>query len=148
MGNLNYRCFRVHFPPKGRNAVKTRYTVASAMLAGVALGSAAVQGLHAQAKPPAYYIASVTVSNPTAYLKEFAAQSQALVKAAGGRYLVLGGKITPLSGKPLKSRFVVARFDSMEQLQAWWDSAKNKDLRKIGVKYATFDAFAVEGRPQ
>jgi hypothetical protein len=31
--------------------MKTRYTVALSMLAGATLGAAAVQGLHAQAKP-------------------------------------------------------------------------------------------------
>jgi hypothetical protein len=33
-------------------SMKTYYTVTLAMLAGVGLGAAAVQGLHAQAKPP------------------------------------------------------------------------------------------------
>ena len=37
--------------------MKTRYTVALYILAGVAVGAAAVQALHAQAKPPAYVIA-------------------------------------------------------------------------------------------
>jgi hypothetical protein len=32
--------------------MKTRYTIASTMLPGFGLGAVAVQGLHAQAKPP------------------------------------------------------------------------------------------------
>jgi catechol 2,3-dioxygenase-like lactoylglutathione lyase family enzyme len=38
-------------------AMKTRLTVASSMLEGIAIGALAVQGLNAQAKPPAYVIA-------------------------------------------------------------------------------------------
>ena len=36
--------------------MKTRYTVALAMLAGIGIGGAAIQGLHAQAKPPAIVV--------------------------------------------------------------------------------------------
>ena len=43
--------------------MKPNYKVAVAMLAGVALGALAVQGLHAQAKPPVYYIAEIDVTN-------------------------------------------------------------------------------------
>ena len=43
--------------------MKSNYKVAAAMLAGVALGALAVQGLHAQAKPPLYSVAEIDVSN-------------------------------------------------------------------------------------
>ncbi len=36
--------------------MKTRYTVVLSMIAGAALGGAAIQGLHAEAKPKAYTI--------------------------------------------------------------------------------------------
>jgi hypothetical protein len=36
------------------NAMKTQHTVAVAMLVGAGFGAAAVEGLHAQAKPPVY----------------------------------------------------------------------------------------------
>ena len=42
--------------------MKTRYTVALAMLAGVGIGGAAIQGLHAQAKPVAYVITETEIS--------------------------------------------------------------------------------------
>jgi hypothetical protein len=38
--------------------MKTHFTVALTLSAGVAIGALAVQALHAQAKPPVYYIAS------------------------------------------------------------------------------------------
>jgi hypothetical protein len=52
--------------------MKTRFTVTLSILAGAALGAAAVQGLHAQAKPPIYYVAEIDVTNPDAYGTEYA----------------------------------------------------------------------------
>jgi hypothetical protein len=44
--------------------MKTRYTVVLSMIAGAALGGAAIQGLHAQAKPPVYLVTEIDVTNP------------------------------------------------------------------------------------
>ena len=43
--------------------MKPHYIVTLAMLAGVALGAIAVQTLHAQTKPPVYYVAEVDVTD-------------------------------------------------------------------------------------
>jgi hypothetical protein len=51
--------------------MKTRYTVALSILAGVAVGAAAVQALHAQAKPPAYVVAEIDVTKLEPYDKEY-----------------------------------------------------------------------------
>jgi uncharacterized protein (DUF1330 family) len=125
--------------------VKTNFKVAIALVAGAAIGGAAIQGLHAQAKPPVYVIAQIDVSNPDAYAKEYVPKAVALNKAAGVRYLALGGKVTPLEGTPPKSRVVIQVWDSLEQIQAARNSADFKEARKIGEKYATFSSFAVEG---
>ena len=39
--------------------MKTQYAVTLAMLTGIGLGAVAVQGLHAQAKPPVYSVAII-----------------------------------------------------------------------------------------
>ena len=102
--------------------MNTRSTVALSMLAGVAIGAVAVQGLHAQAKPPVYYVAEIDVTNPDAYAKEFAPKAQAIIKAAGGRFVAIGGtagtgaaKLTGFDGEPPK-RAVVQVWDSMEKI--------------------------------
>ena len=46
-------------------AMKTKYTVALVMLTGFGLGAVAVQGLHAQTKPPVYQITEIDVSIKT-----------------------------------------------------------------------------------
>src|SRR5260370_27516315 len=71
--------------------MKSNYKVAIVLLSGVALGALAVEGLHAQAKPPVYYVAEIDVNNPDSYAKEYAPKAQALIKAAGGRFLAIGG---------------------------------------------------------
>src|ERR1700680_1897313 len=133
--------------------MKTRYTVALSMLAGAALGAAAIQGLHAQAKPSVYYVAEIDVTNPDAYAKEYAPKAQAIIKASGGRFLAIGGaaatgaKVTAFDGEPPK-RAVVQVWDSMEQIQAWRAKPEYVELRKVGEKYAKFRSFAVDGVQQ
>ena len=132
--------------------MKTHYTVTLAMLAGFGLGAVAIQGLHAQAKPPVYYIAEIDVTNPDAYAKEYAPKAQALIKASGGRFLAIGGaaatggKVTAFDGDAPK-RVVVQVWDSMEKIQAWRANPEYVELRKIGEKYAKFRSFAVDALP-
>ena len=127
--------------------MKTRHMVGLAMLAGTLVGASVMQALHAQAKPQVYYIAEIDVSNPEAYLKEFAPRARAIINAAGGHFLVAGGKIAPFDGEPPK-RVAVSVWESMEKIQAWRANAEFQEVRKIGEKYAKFREFAVEGLPQ
>jgi uncharacterized protein (DUF1330 family) len=123
------------------------------MVAGAALGGAAIQGLHAQAKPPVYYVAEIDVTNPDAYAKEYAPKAQALIKAAGGKILAVGGaaggaKVTGFDGEPPK-RAVVQVWDSMDKIQAWRNNPEYKALRKdVGDKYAKFRSYTIEGVAQ
>jgi uncharacterized protein (DUF1330 family) len=128
--------------------MKTHYTVALSMFAGAALGAAAIQGLHAQAKPPIYSVAEINVTNLDAYLKEYAPLAQAGIKAGGGRLLAAGQNVTSVEGQPPASRVAIQAWDSMEKLQAWRNSAAFKEARQIGDKYAKFRTFTVEGSPQ
>jgi uncharacterized protein (DUF1330 family) len=56
--------------------------------------------------------------------------------------------VTSLEGDPPKSRVAIQVWDSLEQAQAWRNSADYKAARMIGDKYAKFRAFTVEGLPQ
>ena len=132
--------------------MKSQYIVPLAVAAGFGLGAVAVEGLHAQAKPPVYYISEIDVANPVAYANEYLPKAQAIIKAAGGRYLAAGGaasgaKVIAIEGEPPK-RVVVQVWDSIEKIQAWRANPEYKELRKIGDKYAKFRSFAVEGAAQ
>jgi uncharacterized protein (DUF1330 family) len=128
--------------------MKSRYTVALAVIAGFGLGAATVEGLRAQAKPPVYFIAEIDVHNVEAYTKEFAPVAQASVKKYGGRFLAAGQKVYSIEGAPPKPRVAVQVWDSVEKINAWRNSPEYLEARKTGEKYATFRQFAVEGLPQ
>jgi uncharacterized protein (DUF1330 family) len=128
--------------------MKTHYTVTLSMLAGVGLGAVAVQGLHAQAKPPVYYVGEIQPTDIEAYTKEYAPKAQAIIRAAGGRFLAAGQNVTAIEGEPPKARVAIIAWDSMEQLQAWRNSAAFKELAPLREKMAKFRGFAVEGLPQ
>jgi uncharacterized protein (DUF1330 family) len=128
--------------------MKTRYTIALAMLAGFGLGTVAVQGLHAQAKAPVYQVTEVEIMNPDAYLKDYVPKAGAAIRAAGGKFLALGGKTTAFDGEPPKSRIVIQQWDSIDQIKAYRESAAFKELLPIRDKLAKFRTYAVEGIAQ
>jgi len=125
--------------------MKANFKVAIALVAGAAIGGIAVQGLHAQTKPPVYTVSEIDVTNVAAYEKEFAPIAQASIRKSGGKILAGSQKVTSLEGTPPKSRVTIQVWDSLEQAQAWRNSADYKAARMIGDKYATYRAFAVEG---
>jgi uncharacterized protein (DUF1330 family) len=131
-----------------------RITIGLVMLAGAALGAAGIQTIHAQAKPPVYYVTEIDISDPATYASEYAPKVQALIKSHGGRQLAIGGtagagatKLTAFDGEPPK-RAVVQVWDSMEKIQAWRGDPQYKALREIGDKYAKFRSYAIEGLSQ
>jgi len=97
------------------------------MLAGIAIGAAAVQGLHAQAKPKTYTVVeSVTLDG--AAQAAYTPLIVAAIKAAGGRnFNTAGGKIVSFEGEAPK-RVAINEWDSLEQAQAFYNSAAAKNL--------------------
>ena len=128
--------------------MKARYTVLAAAAAGFTLGAVAIAQLHAQAKPPVFYVAEIDLKDADAYVKEYAPKAQALIKKMGGKTLAAGSNITPIEGAPPKSRVAVQQWESLKQIQKWRSSAEYKEIRQIGDKYANFRSYAVVGMPQ
>ena len=132
--------------------MKTRYTVAISMIAGAVIGGTAIQGLHAQAKPPIYLISEIVVKDADKYRTEFAPKAQATVRASGAKYTVLGGAagasakpITAIEGTP-PQRVTIQVWESMDALKKWYDGAEYQAALKIGKQYADFRRYAVEGQ--
>ena len=131
---------------------------AFAMLAGVAIGALAIQGLHAQQTggqqqmPKVIYVAEIDVSNAEGYGKEFAPKAQEFIKKHGGRIVALGGggggptqthPITTFSGEPPK-RVTIQGWDSLEKVRGWLNDPEYVQLRTVGEKHAKFRSYAVE----
>jgi uncharacterized protein (DUF1330 family) len=128
--------------------MKGHFKVGLGMLAGFGLGAAAVAELHAQAKPPAYVISEIDVTNPDAYAKEYVPLATKALAESGQKRLVSGGKTLSIAGAPPAARIVVSTFESMEKAQAAYTSPAYVEARKIGDKYGKLRIFAVEGIPQ
>jgi uncharacterized protein (DUF1330 family) len=123
--------------------MKTNYKVAIALIAGVGIGGAAIQGLHAQAKPRAYVVAEVDVTNQDAFIKEYTPLAVKALTESGNKVVARGGKTATIEGAPPK-RIVINSFDNLDQAVAAYNSPAYKEARKIGNKYATFRIYAVE----
>jgi uncharacterized protein (DUF1330 family) len=123
-----------------KTGVKTLISVA----AGFAVGAAAVQALHAQAKPPAFVVGEIDVKNAELLDKEYVPTAAKVVRDGGGKYIVVGGKSVSFYGEPPK-RIAIMAFESLEKAEATFRSAAYKDIKAVGDKYASFRIYAVEG---
>jgi len=124
------------------------YKVGLGMLASFALGAGLVEGLHAQASPPAYVISEIDVTNADAYAKEYVPLANKALADSGQKRLVSGGKTISLSGTPPAARVVVSMFENLEKAKAAYSSAAYQEARKIGDRYGKLRIFAVEGIAQ
>ena len=128
--------------------MKTRYVVALSAAAGIAIGAAAVQTLHAQAKPPGFVVVEIDVSDPDAYAKEFLPGAGKALADGGIKFLARGGKTETIEGAPPTKRVAISQFDSLEKAKAAYTSPAYNEARKIGNKFAKFRIWAVEGVTQ
>jgi uncharacterized protein (DUF1330 family) len=125
--------------------VKTQYTVALAMLAGVGLGAACVNGLQAQGKPGAYAIIEINeVTDADGFKQVVTTKGPASVAASSGHFIVRTENITSTDGGAPK-RVVIIGFDSMDKLKAWNASAAQKEVDALRIKTTKSRQFFVDG---
>ena len=126
--------------------MKTKYKIAIALVAGASIGGAAIQGLHAQAKPPTYIVIPILKINDPAAFKAGVVDKAlpADLIAAGGHYVVRSPKFTSLDGNP-PERLVILSFDSAEKAQAFWNTSIQKEVNSARMKSTNSLAFMVDG---
>jgi uncharacterized protein (DUF1330 family) len=95
--------------------------------------------------PCAYVIADVEVSDPEQY-RRYTALSPGAIAAAGGEFIVRGGRTEVLEGDWTPGRVVVVRFDTLAEARAFYDSALYVAARaeRAGAT-TTFNMIIVEG---
>ena len=125
--------------------INRHITVGLTMIASAALGAAVVQTLHAQAKPPAYNVAEITIKDQDGYNKEYLPLVTKAITDAGGKFIVCGGKTISYEGAAPAPRVIVIQFENLDKLQALYSSATYKDAIAVGDKYSTQRIFGVEG---
>jgi uncharacterized protein (DUF1330 family) len=125
--------------------MKTNYKLALAVLAGVLLGVAGAEAIHAQQvkTPPAYVIAEVDVTDP-ATMRKYGEKVPETLAPFNTRYLVRGGRPQAVEGEVPKSIVVIA-FDSAEKARAWYDSPAYQTIKPIRQSAAKSRIFIVEG---
>jgi len=95
----------------------THIKTALALMTGVVLGGVGFGALRAQTKAqPAYWVTEVLeMRDQAAFMKAIQAVPPT-VQNFGGRYIVLGGKLTADIG-PVPKRIAIVAFDSMDKAQ-------------------------------
>jgi len=118
------------------------------LITGVVLGGVGFGALHAQTKAqPAYWVTEVLeMQDQPAFMKAIQAVPPTL-QNFGGRYIVLGGKLTPDVG-PVPKRIAIIAFDSMDKAQGWLNDPTARGLRDEVNKHAKTRAYTVEGTDQ
>jgi len=93
----------------------------------------------------AYIIADVKVSDEAQYA-QYRALSPAAISAAGGEFIVRGGKHETLEGTWQPNRVVMLKFPTYEQAKAFYDSELYRAARaKRAGATEYFNLVVVEG---
>jgi uncharacterized protein (DUF1330 family) len=127
--------------------MKTHYTVAMALLAGIGVGAVAVKGLHAQAKPPAYIIAEVQVTDADTW-KQYLAALPGTLAPYKTRTLARANPVALDTSAPPAGSLVIIAFNNMEDVKAFWNSPAYQAIIPLRDKSAMTRVYAVEGVPQ
>jgi uncharacterized protein (DUF1330 family) len=98
-------------------------------------------------KPPKTRSAlfEITTKEQDGYNKEYLPLVTKAITDVGGKFIVRGGKTISYEGAAPAPRVVVVQFESLDKLQALYNSAPYKDAIAVGDKYATQRIFGVEG---
>ncbi len=95
--------------------------------------------------PAAYIIVDMQISNMEQY-QQYMAAAPAAVAAAGGEYLVRGGRFEALEGDWQPARIAMLHFPSYEQAKAFYDSEMYRQARaKRAGATEFFNLVLVEG---
>jgi uncharacterized protein (DUF1330 family) len=95
-------------------------------------------------KPPTYVVVAIRKITDAEAYKTVLEKAPAAMKGSGGEFVIRTDKITSLDGMP-PARFVLIKFDSAEQAQAWHTSAAQMEVDAIRVKSSDSLSFIVEG---
>ncbi len=94
---------------------------------------------------PAYIIVDMQITDMEQY-KQYMAAAPAAVAAAGGEYLVRGGRFEVMEGNWQPARVAMLRFPSFEQAKAFYDDELYRQTRaKRAGATQFFNMILVEG---
>ena len=92
-----------------------------------------------------YIVVDMNISNLEQY-KLYMAEAPAAVKAAGGEYLVRGGKFEVIEGEWQPARMAMLRFPSFEAAKSFYDGEMYRHARATRAGTTSyFNMVLVEG---
>ena len=122
-------------------------TVGLAMLAGAALGAAAINKLNAQTAPGAYVVVDISAITNDADFRTLIPKTGPSNAAFGGQFVARTENIVALDGTPPK-RFVLIAFDTIDRAKAWFESPAQKEIYTINKRSTNSRTFIVDARIQ
>jgi uncharacterized protein (DUF1330 family) len=114
------------------------------IVAGIAVGAAAFQGLHAQTKPQAYVVIPILKITDAETFKKIPPLAEPALAATGGHYVIRTDKTIKLDGNP-PALLVVIAFDSVEKAQAYENHPAIQEVNKLRAASSESLSFIVQG---
>ena len=109
--------------------MRSNFRLAIVMLAGVAIGAIAVQGLHAQgAKLKAYSVGEIETLDASAQAAYLPAARKAIEAAHGHALRTAAGRIVQVEGGPAPKGVGIVEWDSLDDAVAFYKSKAWADL--------------------
>ncbi|WP_394565192.1 DUF1330 domain-containing protein [Bradyrhizobium sp. 31Argb] len=109
--------------------MRSRSKLAMVLLAGVAIGAIAVQGLHAQgAKPKAYSVGEIETLDASAQAAYLPAARKAIEAAHGHALRTAAGRIVQVEGGPAPKGVGIVEWDGLDDAVAFYKSKAWADL--------------------
>jgi len=93
---------------------------------------------------PAYVVYQGEVTDADRY-EVYKAKAAETITAAGGRYVVRGGRTEVLEGDPPAGRTVILEFPTMEAAIAWYRGDAYREARQLREGAARARMYVVEG---
>ena len=102
--------------------MNTNSKIVLAVVAGMAIGAAAIPGLHAQAKLKAYSVGEVEVIDAAAQPSYLPAVRKAIEQAHGHTLRTLNGRVQHIEGAAAPKNVAIIEWDSLDDAVAFYKS--------------------------
>jgi uncharacterized protein (DUF1330 family) len=125
--------------------MNTKSKIVIAAIAGAALGAAAIQGLHAQAKLKAYSVGEIQPVGSGAQPEYLTAVRKAIIDAHGRALRTVNGRVVKIEGAEPPKSVAIVEWDSVDDAVAFYKSKAWTELapqREKGQK--TIRRYVVE----
>ena len=125
--------------------MNTKSKMVLALVAGAALGAAATQGLHAQAKLKAYSVSELDITDVKAQEAYLPSARKAIADAHGRPLRTAGGRVVHIEGAAAPKSAAIVEWDSVDDAVAFYKSKAWTDLEPQRAKsYKLVRRYVVE----